>query len=46
MMLVLVIWMTLMDNHHAIASRTRDCYCLIVNYDRCNLVTNLGNLKT
>jgi hypothetical protein len=40
MLVLVIVWMTLMHSHHAIKSRTRDCYCLVGN-DKCNLVIGL-----
>jgi hypothetical protein len=44
MLVLVIIWMTLMDNHHVIKSKSRDCYCLVGN-DRWTLVMSLGNWK-
>jgi hypothetical protein len=44
MLVLVIVWTTLMHSHHAIKSRTRDCYCLVRN-DKCNLLIGLKKLK-
>jgi hypothetical protein len=44
MLVLVIIWMTLMDNHHVIKSKRRDCYCLVGN-DKWILVTSLVNWR-
>jgi hypothetical protein len=44
MLVLVIVLMILMLRHHAIKSRTRDCYCLVGN-DKCNVVIGLRKLK-
>jgi hypothetical protein len=44
MLVLVIVWMTLMHNHHAIKSRIKDCYCLVGN-EKCNLVIGFRKLK-
>jgi hypothetical protein len=44
MMVLVIVWRTLIDNHHAIESKARNCYYLVEN-DKCDPIMGLEKLK-
>ncbi len=40
----MIVWMILIDNHHVIESKPRNCYYLVEN-DKCDHIMGLAKLK-
>jgi hypothetical protein len=44
MVVLVIVWMTLINNHHAIESKVRNCYYHVEN-DKCDPIMGLEKLK-